>query len=171
MMDGYTYVENGDVLIAKVTPCFENGKGAVIAGLPDGLGFATTEVTNFRSMGPALPEYLAVVFRTSRFRLGGEAEMTGAGGLRRVPDRYMNNFKIAELNTQEQRRLIDRVGEIDRVSHGLAHDLNKAIDFARERRAALITAAVTGQIDVTAHHKPAAEQLEDDIAQGLHREN
>lgn len=171
MMGGYTYIENGDVVVAKVTPCFENGKGAVIAGLPDGLGFATTEVTNFRSMGPALPEYLAVVFRTSRFRLGGEAEMTGAGGLRRVPDRYMNNFKIAELNTQEQRRLIDRVGEIDRVSHGLAHDLNKAIDFARERRSALITAAVTGQIDVTARHKPAAEQLEDDIAQGLHREN
>ena len=171
MMGGYTYIENGDVVIAKVTPCFENGKGAVIAGLPDGLGFATTEVTNFRSVGPALPEYLAVVFRTSRFRLGGEAEMTGAGGLRRVPDRYMNNFKIAELNTQEQQRLIDRVGEIDRVSHGLVHDLNKAIDFARERRAALITAAVTGQIDVTARNKPAAEQLEDDIAQGLHREN
>ncbi|MBO4145773.1 hypothetical protein QWJ06_02175 [Kocuria rhizophila] len=171
MMGGYTYIENGDVVVAKVTPCFENGKGAVIADLPDGLGFATTEVTNFRSMGPALAEYLAVIFRTSRFRLGGEAEMTGAGGLRRVPDRYMNNFKIAELNTQKQRRLIERVGEIDRVSHGLVHDLNKAIEFARERRAALITAAVTGQIDVTARNKPASEQLEDDIAQGLHREN
>ncbi len=50
-------------------------------------------------------------------------------------------------------------------------DVVRSIDLARERRAALITAAVTGQIDVTARNKPAAEQLEDDIAQGLHREN
>ncbi len=50
-------------------------------------------------------------------------------------------------------------------------DAESFIALARERRAALITAAVTGQIDVTARNKPAAEQLEDDIAQGLHREN
>lgn len=50
-------------------------------------------------------------------------------------------------------------------------DIRSAIALARERRAALITAAVTGQIDVTAKNKPAAEQLEDNIAQGLHREN
>lgn len=171
MVNGYTYVENGDVIIAKVTPCFENGKGAVISSLPGGVGFATTEVTNFRSMGSALPHYLAVVLRTSRFRANGESEMTGAGGLRRVPDRYMANFKIAELNTGEQRELIQHVEKIDRRSEGLVQDLDKAINFARERRAALITAAVTGQIDVTARNKPAAEQLEDDIAQGFHREN
>ncbi len=51
------------------------------------------------------------------------------------------------------------------------NDIVRSIDLARERRAALITAAVTGQIDVTARNKPVAEQLEDDIAQGLHREN
>ena len=49
--------------------------------------------------------------------------------------------------------------------------IEKTIDLALERRAALITAAVTGQIDVTAKNKPAAEQLEDDLAQGLHREH
>ena len=53
----------------------------------------------------------------------------------------------------------------------LRHQVEQALSFAQERRAALITAAVTGQIDVTARNKPAAEQLEDDIAQGLHREN
>ncbi len=52
----------------------------------------------------------------------------------------------------------------------LVREAKILIDLARERRAALITAAVTGQIDVTARNKPAAEQLEDDIAQGLHRE-
>lgn len=60
-------------------------------------------------------------------------------------------------------------GKKDDIS-SLITGANRAIDLARERRAALITAAVTGQIDVTARNKPAAEQLEDDIAQGLHRE-
>ncbi|MCT1801801.1 hypothetical protein M3B51_03190 [Kocuria carniphila] len=53
----------------------------------------------------------------------------------------------------------------------LRQDIDKAIAIARVRRAALITAAVTGQIDVTAKNKPAAEQLDDDIAQGLHKES
>ena len=53
----------------------------------------------------------------------------------------------------------------------ISDEVGRAIDLARERRAALITAAVTGQIDVTAKNKPAAEQLEDDIAQGRHRES
>lgn len=67
--------------------------------------------------------------------------------------------------------------EINRVLHaqtsridGMLSDSKRLVDLARERRAALITAAVTGQIDVTAKHKPAAEQIEDDVAQGLHRE-
>jgi len=52
----------------------------------------------------------------------------------------------------------------------LVTEIETLIQLALERRAALITAAVTGQIDVTARNKPAAEQLEDDVAQGLHRE-
>lgn len=52
----------------------------------------------------------------------------------------------------------------------LVTEIETLIQLALERRAALITAVVTGQIDVTAKHKPAAEQLEDDVAQGLHRE-
>ncbi|WP_270450101.1 restriction endonuclease subunit S [Kocuria marina] len=60
-------------------------------------------------------------------------------------------------------------GKKDDIS-SLITGAHRAIDLARERRAALITAAVTGQIDVTAKNKPAAEQIEDDVAQGLHRE-
>ncbi len=60
--------------------------------------------------------------------------------------------------------------ETARTAQAVA-DAESFIALARERRAALITAAVTGQIDVTARNKPATEQPEDDIAQGLHREN
>lgn len=61
--------------------------------------------------------------------------------------------------------------ELQKITEDTSGSIERSIALAKERRAALITAAVTGQIDVTARHKPAAEQLEDDIAQGLHREN
>lgn len=71
----------------------------------------------------------------------------------------------------EQNVIVSRLVDASMTTEERLEDARLAVALARERRAALITAAVTGQIDVTARHKPAAEQLEDDIAQGLHREN
>lgn len=76
-----------------------------------------------------------------------------------IPPRDVQDQTVETLSSQSER-----------ISSAL-DDASAVIDLARERRAALITAAVTGQIDVTAKNKPAAEQLEDDIAQGLHREH
>ncbi len=170
MLSGYSFVTDGDIAVAKVTPCFENGKGAVFSGLPDGVAFATTEVAVFRPTANLTADYLATVFRSSIFVLGGESAMTGAGGLRRVPDSYFLNYTVPVLSTDAQKQITSEVMRMDTISNELRHSVTQAINLARERRAALITAAVTGQIDVTARNKPAAEQLEDDIAQGLHRE-
>ena len=70
-----------------------------------------------------------------------------------------------------QQRIVEKYEHHESLTNVLMTDAHRSIDLARERRAALITAAVTGQIDVTAKNKPAAEQLEDDIAQGLHKES
>lgn len=63
----------------------------------------------------------------------------------------------------EQARLVDLISSVRTNASKSINDLDRAITLAKERRAALITAAVTGQIDVTAKRRPAAEQLEDDI--------
>lgn len=73
-------------------------------------------------------------------------------------------------NLAEQAQIVDSIDNVANRMSEADMDINRSISLARERRAALITAAVTGQIDVTAKNKPAAEQLEDDVAQGLHRE-
>ena len=70
-----------------------------------------------------------------------------------------------------QEQISDKINSRATGIDDLLRETTRVMQLACERRAALITAAVTGQIDVTARHKPAAEQLEDDIAQGLHREN
>ncbi|MGU3435315.1 restriction endonuclease subunit S [Actinomycetes bacterium M1A6_2h] len=96
----------------------------------------------------------------------------GNGGTKGALTCYMlQQFRVPVPPKNLQAALVTEARrETARTVQAVA-DAESFIALARERRAALITAAVTGQIDVTARHKPAAEQLEDDIAQGLHREN
>ena len=99
--------------------------------------------------------------------LGGTAKST-VESLRRP---MLTGFPVPDLSVQQQEEITQIMdSERNYVEMQIAN-VRCALSLARERRAALITAAVTGQIDVTARNKPAAEQLEDDIAQGLHREN
>ena len=81
------------------------------------------------------------------------------------------NLEVPIPPVHEQHEIADALSKSREKVASVGLDIAQAIDLARERRAALITAAVTGQIDVTAKNKPAAEQLEDDIAQGIHRES
>jgi len=90
------------------------------------------------------------------------------------PGIYLGDVAACTLsvpNLAEQAQIVDSIDNVANRMSEADMDINRSISLAHERRAALITAAVTGQIDVTAKNKPAAEQLEDDIAQGLHREH
>ena len=90
---GYTYFENGDVSIAKITPCFENGKGAVMDQLVGGAGFGTTELIVLRPEEGVSPKFLYYVTQSDHFRSPGEAAMLGSGGQKRVPDLFVKDFK------------------------------------------------------------------------------
>lgn len=83
----------------------------------------------------------------------------------------LNQLKVRVPSIGSQRKIVEEIELLFNRSVGVRRDIERAVEVARERRAALITAAVTGQIDVTAKNRPAAEQLEDDIAQGLHKES
>lgn len=101
---GYTFFRDGDVTIAKITPCFENGKGAVMRGLTSGFGFGTTELIVARPRKhETTAEYLYWLFVSAPFRKLGEAAMYGAGGQKRVPDEFVRDFTIAFPDVSEQR--------------------------------------------------------------------
>ena len=86
---GYTYFRDGDVTVAKITPCFENGKGALMYGLTNGIGFGTTELIVVRPRpDEVLGTYLHFLFISTEFRGLGESHMYGAGGQKRVPDAF-----------------------------------------------------------------------------------
>ena len=100
----YNYFAEGDLLLAKVTPCFENGKKALAKSLLNDIGYATSEVHVIRpSVDRIHPKYLFYLLCSEDFRAGGIASMTGAGGLRRVADSAVLNYRpsVTDLPTQK----------------------------------------------------------------------
>jgi type I restriction enzyme S subunit len=145
---GYTYFADSDVVVAKITPCFENGKGAIARGLKNGIAFGTTELHVMRSDDTLLPDYLFHLTMSHPFRCIGESEMYGAGGQKRVPETFLKDFRIGLPPVNEQQDIIDY---INKVNQKLDLQISKAIDVIgrlTEYRSALITNAVTGKIDV-----------------------
>ena len=148
VMSGYTYLAENDVISAKITPCFENGKGAVATGLLNGIAFATTEVVPFRCVG-IHNRYLYFLFSSFPFRKIAEASMYGAAGQKRVSETFFANYKCCIPPTQaEQRKIADYLDRETKKIDALVETCETAIGLLKERRTALISAAVTGNIDV-----------------------
>ena len=93
LKNGYTYFEEGDILIAKVTPCFENGKIVHIKNLATSVGFGSTEFIVIRpDLQRVFPSFLYYIFRSDPLRSIGKHFMTSAVGLKRVPTEFVENF-------------------------------------------------------------------------------
>ncbi|MFI8695777.1 restriction endonuclease subunit S [Dietzia maris] len=145
---GYSFFERDDVLMAKVTPCFENGKLALAANLPHPCGFATTEVTVLRPTRAVYGQFLCYLLRSQTFRRASIAEMTGAGGLRRVPDNQVRNFGFSRPPLPEQRVIVQFLDDHCLKIDALIEKSIEMIEALHEYRSALITNTVTGKIDV-----------------------
>lgn len=90
---GFTYFERGDILIAKITPCFENGKGCLYF-LDREVGFGSTEYHVVRPHKPDLAHWLHFATRSDAFRTAGERAMTGSAGQKRVPAQFVKSYTI-----------------------------------------------------------------------------
>jgi len=107
---GFTHFAEGDVAIAKITPCFQNGKSAVFGGLPNGIGAGTTELHVFRPVeNMTIPDYVWLYLKTPRFLLDGERRMTGSAGQKRVPKAYFANNPFPLPPLAEQKRIVAKV--------------------------------------------------------------
>lgn len=148
VLGGYSYFQDGDVSFAKVTPCFENGKGAVFRGLRSGEGFGTTELTVLRCRPSLIPDYLYLLTQSDLFRKNGVAAMTGAGGLKRVPDEFVRNFEFYLPDLETQASIVATVRRRLETIDELVGRAQRAVRLLAERHTALIAATVTGKIDV-----------------------
>lgn len=93
---GFTYFADNDVLFAKITPCMENGKGAVARGLKNGIGFGSTEFHVLRpKAGVSNPVWLYTIMSFKQFRQDAARKMTGSAGQRRVPSSFLSGYKVS----------------------------------------------------------------------------
>lgn len=143
---GYSYFANGDVVIAKITPCFENGKGAAINDLVGGVGFGTTELIVLRPSRPVTQRYSWWLFSASGFRRFAEGHMEGSAGQKRVQDDWLKAQKVAIPPRHEQEAIVAHLDRFASRIDTLIAKTERSIELLREHRTALITAAVTGKI-------------------------
>jgi type I restriction enzyme S subunit len=117
---GFTHFANGDVVVAKITPCFENGKAAVIHGLEHNIGAGTTELHVFRPIHAGiLSSYVYLFLRSPYFAIEGEKNMTGTAGQKRLPTEYFATRAMPLPPTGEQSRVVDKVDELMALSDKL----------------------------------------------------
>ena len=116
---GFTYCANGDVLFAKITPCMENGKGAELNGLCNGIGMGSTEFHVLRQKaGVTNSTWLYYLTKLDVFRTDALKNMTGSGGQRRVPSSYLSTFKIGLPPVEQQNKFATIVQQADKSKFG-----------------------------------------------------
>ena len=116
---GFTQFAEGDVGVAKITPCFENGKSTVFQNLSNGIGAGTTELHIVRPLGGIERRYVLLFLKTPAFLKEGEAVMTGSAGQKRLPRSYFECKPFPLPPLAEQSRIVTRVEALMRLCDAL----------------------------------------------------
>jgi len=112
---GFTSFETGDVLVAKITPCFENYKGCLCTDLKNDRGYGSTEFHVLRPKKNITGEYLHILTRTHHFRGTGELNMTGTAGQKRVPTVFLKNYDFPLPPLPEQKAIAELLFTWDEI--------------------------------------------------------
>jgi type I restriction enzyme S subunit len=124
---GFTHFAEGDVAMAKITPCFQNKKSVVMRDLINGAGAGTTELHIFRHINEqVIPEYILLYLKSPKFIEEGISKMTGSAGQKRVPKTYFsqNPFPLPPL--KEQQRIVTKVDKLMSLCDELEAKLSKS---------------------------------------------
>jgi type I restriction enzyme S subunit len=124
---GYTYFKEDDVLFAKITPCMENGKGAIAKGLRNGLGFGSTEFHVLRPIeGVSRSAWIYHLTHSDKFRKIAESFMTGSAGQKRVPTHFFDRFRVVKPSIEKQIRFEEIATEISEDKKMLRSQIKKS---------------------------------------------
>jgi type I restriction enzyme S subunit len=158
----YNAFEEGDIVLAKVTPCFENGNIAVAQNLQGGKGFGSSELFVIRPK-KVNQKFLFYYFQSSVFKQEGEASMTGAGGLKRVSPDLLRQHHLPCPEVETQRLIADYLDRETAFIDALVAEKETMLALLEEKRAALISSKVTRGLDPTAPLKPSGLEWLGDI--------
>lgn len=112
---GYTYFKENDVLLARVTPCFENGKSGIARSLKNNIGFGSSEYFVYRAKEKILPEWIYYFISSLNFIESGKSHMTGTGGLQRLTKDYATRYKIPIPALEVQQQIVVQITKEQKV--------------------------------------------------------
>lgn len=143
---GFTPFKEGDVLFAKITPCMENGKMAVVPKLKNGYGFGSTEFHVLRPKEGIESKYIYYFVSSRTFRGVAQHNMSGAVGQKRVPTNYLKQHLIPVAPPEQQKRIVAKIEELfSHIDAGI-EALKKAKQLLKQYRQSVLKAAVTGEL-------------------------
>jgi type I restriction enzyme S subunit len=143
---GFTSFRDNDVIMAKITPCMENGKAAIARNLINGLGFGSTEFHVFRSTGAVLPDFVYHFIRQESYRRAAESEMTGSVGQKRVPQTFLETTEILLPPIAEQIRIVRSLTEVLNAVKASHERLSRVPAILKRFRQAVLAAACSGRL-------------------------
>jgi len=121
---GFTYFAENDVLFAKITPCMENGKGAVAKGLMNGIGFGSTEFHVLRPIeGLSNSYWIYVITSFKTFRRDAKDNMTGSAGQRRTPASFLESYEVSLPPIELQNQFAAFVAQVDKSKFALVKSI------------------------------------------------
>lgn len=143
----YTPFIDGDIIFAKVTPCMENGKIAIVNNLKNGIGFGSSEFHVLRCSEKVLNRYLHRFIVQDIFRNKAQRAMTGAVGLRRVPKQFIENYSIPiPPTTDEQDRIIQEIESRLSVCDKIEESISTSLLQAKALRQSILKKAFEGKL-------------------------
>ncbi|WP_217536727.1 restriction endonuclease subunit S [Vibrio metschnikovii] len=126
---GYTHFQDGDIALAKITPCFENSKAAVFSGLEGGVGAGTTELHVARPLSDCInPLFVLLYLKAPIFLKVGETKMTGSAGQKRVPKDFFSENPLPFPPIEEQHRIVAKVDELMALCDQLEQQTEASIE-------------------------------------------
>ncbi|WP_158534769.1 restriction endonuclease subunit S [Romboutsia maritimum] len=162
---GYTSFIEDDVIFAKITPCMENKKSAIVPKLENRLGFGSTEFHVLRGNKDIIyNKYIYYFVRSHEFLTEAKYAMTGAVGQQRVSKDFINGYYMPVPPLDEQVRIVNRIESLfDKVdkADGL---VDEARDGFEKRRAAILERAFCGDLTRKWREENGVEFNEDEIS-------
>ena len=156
---GYCHFQNGDIGVAKISPCFENMKSCILNSLPNGVGTGTTELVILRSLGVYAPFYL-YLFKSSWYISQGTKYFKGVVGQQRVNKAIFTELEVPLPSVAEQKKIVAEIKRWFALIDIIEQDKSNLQETIKQAKSKILDLAIHGKLvpqDPT--DEPACELL------------